>query len=100
MTRARRIAEGAAINCAAGEATQKATRIGKVKHPIGKLQHTRGLILVFLDTVGRPARTSEINKAVLCWYPEAAVYAAMCELHCAGRIKKLTHERDALFAIG
>jgi hypothetical protein len=73
---------------------------GKVRHPIGKLQHTRGLILLFLDTVGRPARTSEIRRAVLRWFPEAAVYGSMVELQCSGHIKRLTHERDALFALG
>jgi len=73
---------------------------GKVKHPIGKLQHTRGLILLFLDTIGRPARTSEIGKAVRKFYPEAAIYAGMVELQCTGHIKRLTHERDALFALG
>jgi hypothetical protein len=73
---------------------------GKVQHPIGKLQYTRGLILLFLDTVGRPARTSEIARAVLKQYPEAAVYAAQTELLCSGHIKRLTHERDALFMLG
>jgi len=73
---------------------------GKARHLIGKLQHTRGLILVFLDTIGRPARTSEIVRAVLKFYPEAAVYGSMTELQCTGRIKRMTHERDALFTIG
>jgi hypothetical protein len=68
-------------------------------NPLSKMQHTRGLILLFLDTVGRPARTSEIRKAVLRWFPEAAVYGSMLELQCSGEIKRLTHERDALFAI-
>jgi hypothetical protein len=77
----------------------KMARIGKVRHPIGKLQHTRGLILLFLDTVGRPARTSEIARAVLKQYPQAAVYGAMVELQCTGHIKRLSHERDALFAL-
>jgi hypothetical protein len=72
---------------------------GKVMRPIGKLAHTCGLILVFLDTIGRPARTSEIARAVVKWYPEAAVYAGVVELHCAGRIKRVTHERDALYVL-
>jgi hypothetical protein len=96
VSRARRIAECAAINQAAGEAAEKTAR---VRHPISKLQHTRGLILLFLDTIGRPARTSEIRKAVLRWCPEAAVYGGMVELQCEGHIKRLSHERDALFAI-
>ena len=79
--------------------SMKMARIGKVRHPIGKLQHTRGLILLFLDTVGRPARTSEIARAVLKQYPQAAVYGAMVELQCTGHIKRLSHERDALFAL-
>jgi len=73
--------------------------MSKVRHPISKLQHTRGLILLFLDTIGRPARTSEIRKAVTKWCPEATVYGGMLELQCAGHIKRLTHERDALCAI-
>ena len=94
MSRARRIAECMAINQAAGKTVQKAARIG-----VSKLQHTRGLILLFLDTIGRPARTSEIRKVVLRWFPEAAVYGGMLELQCSGQIKRLSHERDALFAI-
>jgi hypothetical protein len=72
---------------------------GKVIHPIGKLAHTRGLILVFLDTIGRPARTSEITKAVIRRYPEACMSAGMTELHCSGHIRRVTHERDALYMI-
>jgi hypothetical protein len=36
---------------------------------------------------------------VLRTFPEAAVYGGMLELQCSGQIKRLTHERDALFAI-
>jgi hypothetical protein len=39
--------------------------MSKVTKPIGKMAHTRGLILMFLQTRGRPARTSEIRQAVL-----------------------------------
>ena len=39
--------------------------MSKVTKPIGKMQHTRGLVLLFLQTLGRPARTSEIRHAVL-----------------------------------
>jgi hypothetical protein len=37
---------------------------------------------------------------VVAQYPEAAVYGSMGELQCAGEIKRLTCERDALFVLG
>jgi hypothetical protein len=70
--------------------------MSKVTKPIGKMAYTRGLILMFLQTRGRPARTSEIRKAVLQCYAEAAVYGCLGELQAAG---ELTCERDALFAL-
>jgi hypothetical protein len=73
--------------------------MSKVTKPIGKMQHTRGLILMFLQTRGRPARTSEIRQAVLQFYPEAAVYGCIGELQAAGEIKRLSFERDALFVL-
>jgi hypothetical protein len=73
--------------------------MSKVTKPIGKMAHTRGLILMFLQTRGRPARTSEIRQAVLAQYPEAAIYGCIGELHAAGEIKRLSFERDALFAL-
>ena len=72
---------------------------GKVIKVIGKMQHTRGLILVYLETLGKPARTSEISKIVLKHYPEAAVYTAMNDMQADGDIKRLTFERDGLFAL-
>jgi hypothetical protein len=74
--------------------------MSKVTKPIGKMAYTRGLILMFLQTRGRPARTSEIRKAVLQCYPEAADYGCIGELQAAGEIRRLTCERDALFVIG
>jgi hypothetical protein len=73
--------------------------MNKVTKPIGKMQHTRGLILLFLRTLGRPARTSEIRAAVLAQYPEAAIYGCIGELQAAGEIRRLSFERDALFAL-
>lgn len=73
--------------------------MSKVTKPIGKMAYTRGLILMFLQTRGRPARTSEIRKAVLQCYAEAAVYGCIGELQAAGEIRRLTCERDALFAL-
>ena len=71
---------------------------GKVTKVIGKMAHTKGLILVFLDTLGRPARTSEISAAVLRRYPDACVYTAMNDMQ--GReIERLTHERDGKFGL-
>jgi hypothetical protein len=74
--------------------------MSKVTKPIGKMAYTRGLILMFLQTRGRPARTSEIRKAVLQCYPEAAVYGCIGELQAAGEIRRLSFERDALFVLG
>jgi hypothetical protein len=74
--------------------------MSKVTRPIGKMAHTRGLILMFLQTRGRPARTSEIRKAVLQFYPAAPVYGALGDMQTAGQIKRLTFERDALFVLG
>jgi hypothetical protein len=64
------------------------------------MARTRQLILLFLKTVGRPARTSEIRKAVLEQYPEAAIYSCISEMQANGQIKRLTFERDALFVLG
>jgi hypothetical protein len=74
--------------------------MSKVTKPIGKMAHTRGLILMFLQTRGRPARTSEIRQAVLQLYPEAAIYGCIGELQAAGEIRRLSFERDALFVLG
>jgi hypothetical protein len=73
--------------------------VSKITKPIGKMAHTRGLILMFLQTRGRPARTSEIRQAVLAQYPEAAIYGTLGELQASGEIKRLSFERDALFAL-
>jgi hypothetical protein len=56
------------------------------------------MILLFLETIGRPARTSEIREAITRVSPESAVpiYGCLGELLTDGRVKKLTHERDAL----
>ena len=51
--------------------------MSKVTKPISKMAYTRGLILMFLQTRGRPARTSEIRQAVLQCYAEAAVYGCI-----------------------
>jgi hypothetical protein len=72
--------------------------MSKVTKPIGKMAHTRALIL-FLQTRGRPARTSEIRQAVLAQYPEAAIYGCIGDMQTAGEIKRLSFERDALFAL-
>ena len=55
--------------------------------------------MLFLKTVGRPARTSEIRRAVLEQYPEAAIYSCISDMQARGQIKRLTFERDALFAL-
>jgi hypothetical protein len=58
----------------------------------GKMARTRQLILLFLKTVGRPARTSEIRKAVLEQYPEAAIYSCISDMQANGQTKRLTFE--------
>jgi hypothetical protein len=45
--------------------------------PAGKMVRTRVLILEHLQN--GPARTSEIRKAVIAQFPDAAVYGAMGE---------------------
>jgi hypothetical protein len=73
--------------------------MSKVTKPIGKMAHTRGLILMFLQTRGRPARTSEIRQAVLAQYLEAAIYGCIGELQAEGQIMRLSFERNALFGL-
>jgi hypothetical protein len=73
--------------------------MSKVTQPIGKMAHTRALIMLFLDTIGRPARTSEIREAVCARYPEAPIYGSLGELHTAGQVKRISNERDALFIL-
>jgi hypothetical protein len=69
--------------------------------PIGITRHTSALILLFLETVGRPVRTSEIREAITRVSPESAVpiYGCLGELMTAGRVKRITTERDALIAV-
>jgi hypothetical protein len=55
---------------------------------------------MFLQTLGRPARTSEIRHTVLQLYPQAAVYGCIGELQAAGEIRRLSCERDALYGLG
>jgi hypothetical protein len=74
--------------------------MSKVTKPIGKMAHTSALILLFLDTIARPARTSEIRAAVCRHYPEAPIYGAIGDLQTAGRLKRITMERDALYVLG
>jgi len=71
----------------------------KVRKPIGKHQHTVELILLYLQTVARPVRTSDVRKAVLRVFPEASIYGALGELQTAGRVKRLSFERDALMEL-
>jgi hypothetical protein len=71
---------------------------GKVIKVIGKMAHTKGLILMYLDILGRPARTSEIAAAVMKRYPDACVYAAMNDMQ-GCEIKRVSYERDGLFSL-
>jgi hypothetical protein len=69
--------------------------------PIGATQHTCQMILMSLKTIGRPARTSEIRRAVVSVSPKCAVplYGCLGELLTAGRLKRITTERDALITV-
>jgi hypothetical protein len=72
-----------------------------VSKPIGVTLHTRRLILLFLATIGRPARTSELRAAVVRWSPESAapLYGCLGDLQTAGHVKRITMERDALLTL-
>jgi hypothetical protein len=72
-----------------------------VAKSIGLTQHTRRLIMLYLDTIGRPARTSEIRAAIVRQSPESAspIYGCLGDLQTAGHVTRLTMERDALFQL-
>jgi hypothetical protein len=63
-----------------------------VSKPIGLTRHTHELILLYLATIGGPARTSEVRQAVTAICPEAAspIYGCLGDLLTAGRVKRLT----------
>jgi hypothetical protein len=75
--------------------------MSKITKPLGITQHTCRMIMLYLATVGRPARTSEIRAAIVEQSPESAtpIYGCLGELLTAGRVKRLTTERDALIAL-
>jgi hypothetical protein len=73
--------------------------MSKVKNPIGKMELTKQLILLFLETVSRPARASEIRKAVCNRYPEAPFGGSLGELNTNGVVQRITMERDALYSV-
>lgn len=64
------------------------------------MELTKQLILLFLDTVSRPARASEIRKAVTRRYPEAPFGGSLGELNTDGIVRRITMERDALYTLG
>jgi hypothetical protein len=76
--------------------------MSKVTKPIGITRHTSELVLLYLATIGRPARTSEVRQAVIKYSPDSAspIYGCIGDLHTAGRIKRITCERDALLELG
>lgn len=74
--------------------------MSKVLKPIGKIELTKKMILMFLDAVGRPARASEIHKAVSRRYPEAPFGGSLGELNIDGTVRRITMERDALYTVG
>jgi hypothetical protein len=76
--------------------------VSRVSKAIGITQLTHRLILLYLATVGRPARTSEVRAAVVKYSPESAspLYGCLGDLQAAGLVKRITMERDALLTIG
>jgi hypothetical protein len=72
--------------------------VTKVLKPMGITRHTRRMIILFLATIGRPARTSEIRAAVVKVSPEAAqpIYGCLHDLQSDGHVRRITAERDAL----
>jgi hypothetical protein len=76
--------------------------VSKISRSISATQHTWQMILLFLETIGRPARTSGIRRAVVSVGPGCAVplYGCLGDLLTAGRLKRITTERDALITIG
>jgi hypothetical protein len=71
--------------------------MSKVTKLMGVTRHT-SMILLYLEAVRRPARTSEIREAVVKYSPEAAVpiYGCLGDLLTASRIRRLSRERDVL----
>lgn len=76
--------------------------MSKVLKPIGVTNMTTRMILLYLSTIKRPARTSEIRAAVVQHSPESAnaLYGCLQELQAVGMVKRLTFERDALMTSG
>jgi hypothetical protein len=73
--------------------------VSKVTKPIGRMEMTKRMIMLFLDTVSRPARCSEIREAVCRRFPDAPIYGSLGELQIAGTVRRVTMERDALYSL-
>jgi hypothetical protein len=75
--------------------------MSRVSKPIGLSRHTADLILLYLTAINRPARTSEVRQAVVNICPESAspIYGCLGDLLTAGRVNRLTVERDALLTL-
>jgi hypothetical protein len=72
--------------------------VSKVVKPIGTIEHTKQLILLFLETVSRSARASETREAVTRRCPEAPFGGTLGELSTDGTVRR-TMERDAPYTI-
>jgi hypothetical protein len=59
------------------------------------------MILLFLDAIARPARTSEIRAAVLRHSPASTtpIYGCLGDLITDGRLQRISTERDALITV-
>jgi hypothetical protein len=56
--------------------------MSKITKPMGVTRDTSQMILLYLEAVKRPARTSEVRKAVVKYSPEAAapIYGCLGDL--------------------
>jgi hypothetical protein len=72
--------------------------MSKVTKPIGRMEMTKRMILLYLDAVGK-ARCSVIREAVCRRYPEASFHGSLSELNTSGAVRRVTMERDALYTV-
>jgi hypothetical protein len=75
--------------------------VSKISKPIGLSRHTAELILMYLTTIDRPGARQRGAPGVVNICPESAspIYGCLGDLLTAGRVKRLTVERDALLTL-
>lgn len=69
--------------------------------PFGITRHTSQMIMLYMETVRRPVRTSELRQAVTKASPETItpIYGCLGDLITAGKLRRVTRERDALLQL-